>query len=195
MPGRDPDEAGDDVEEAVALAELERRLEDRPVEVRTRGRAPRPSPSSSRSGGPGRRSTPSAPMWTSRRTPAALHRGDDGARALGVDQAQVGAAVEVARDGHEMDDRVDARQRRSRASSGRVTSPIRISTLARVRGAAAGRGRSRRRSASGTSATTRWPAASRAGTVWLPTKPLAPVTRMVDMRAWRIPVCMRRPES
>ncbi len=64
--------------------------------------------------------------------------------------------------------------------SGRVTSPIRISTPSRR---SAGSRPMTISPAVGvrTSATTRWPTPSRAGTWWLPTKPLAPVTRMVDM--------------
>ena len=41
-----------------------------------------------------------------------LHRGDDRPRALGVDQAQVRAAIEVARDRDQVDDGIDAGHRR-----------------------------------------------------------------------------------
>ena len=51
-------------------------------------------------------------MWTRRRDAGAGHRGQHGARSLGVDPGQVGAAVEVARDGHQVDDGIDAGQRR-----------------------------------------------------------------------------------
>ena len=56
--------------------ELERRLEDRPVEIATPRRAPRPWPWSSRSGGPGRRRRPSRPCGRAggRRRPASPRR-------------------------------------------------------------------------------------------------------------------------
>ena len=60
----------------------------------------------------GTSSTPIAPMWMSRLTPAAVMAATTRPRPLGVDQAQVGAAVEVARDRHEMDDRIDTGQGR-----------------------------------------------------------------------------------
>ena len=44
--------------------------------------------------------------------PGLLHRGDDRAGALGVDEAQVRAAVEVARDRDQMDDGIDTGHRR-----------------------------------------------------------------------------------
>ena len=53
-----------------------------------------------------------------------LHRRDDRSGALGVDQAQVRAAVEVARDGDEVDDGIDAGQRRrERRRAGDVADP------------------------------------------------------------------------
>ena len=93
------------------VAELERRLEDRPVEA---GRADERLGLGLRARvvEVGSSSTPIAPMWTSRRTPAAVMAATTARVPFGVDQAQVRAAVEVARDRHEVDDGVDAGQRR-----------------------------------------------------------------------------------
>ena len=110
--GRDPDEARDDVEEPVALAELERRLEDRPVEpgradqrlgLRLRARVVQVGNVLD-----AHRAHVDEPLDAGR-----LHRDEDRAGPLGIDEAQVGAAREVARDGDEVDDRIDAGQRRA----------------------------------------------------------------------------------
>ena len=135
IPGEMPDEARHDVEEPVALAELERRLEDRPVEARVaderlglrlRARVVE-----------GRVVLDAQRAHVDETPDAGLpHRGDDRARALGVDQAQVRAAVEVARDGDEMDDRIDAGQRRAeRVGAGDVADPD-LDLLAAARPAA-----------------------------------------------------------
>ena len=115
------------------------------------------------------------------------HRGDDGPRPFGVDQAQVGAAVEVARDR-----RRGGRRRRRRP--GPRPSVVRAGDVADARldarrggRAPAGRGPARRRSASGPARRPDDPRPAAPGSMWLPTKPLAPVTRTVDMELGSLP--------
>ena len=90
-------------------------------------------------------------------------------------------AAEVARDGDEVER--PRRRRRGPAAASRAGSRRRSAVSTRSRAAPAPGGRCTASPAVGvrTRATTRCPASRSAGTVWLPTNPLAPVTRMVDM--------------
>ena len=91
---------------------------------------------------------------------------DDVARAVGVDAPEVAAAVEVARDGDEMDDGVDRARPRPNAAGSEIGSrdvaerdadshPVGVRRGARACG--------RRPGGSGTSATTPWPAIEQRG--------------------------------
>ena len=84
--------------------------------------------------------------------------------------------------GDEVEDGVGAGERRGqRVGLGDVAGAD--LDAARCAGREPAQDRSAPPASSRTRARTRWPASSRAGTMWLPTKPLAPVTRMVDMVA------------
>ena len=112
----------DDVEEPVALAELEGRLEDRPVEVgrgdERLGLRLRARVVESRVVHDAHRAHVDEPADA-----CSLHRRDDRPRPLGVDEAEVGAAAEVTRDRREVDDRIDAGHRPSERVRARSRHP------------------------------------------------------------------------
>ena len=110
-PRGEPDEAGDDIEEAVARAELERRLEDRPVQAGGADRGLRPG---LRARVVEARIVDDAQGAHVDQAPDAgrRHGRQERPRSLGVDPGQVGAVVAVARERHQVDDRVDAGHRR-----------------------------------------------------------------------------------
>src|SRR5215208_2243962 len=105
--GRDPDEPGNGVEEAVALAPQKRRLEDRPVEFAFRDEA---LSSSLR-----RRvvevrvvDDTEGALVDEPANPGDASSGDDVARSLGIHEPEVGAAIPVPGDRREMEHGIDA---------------------------------------------------------------------------------------
>ncbi len=117
-PRRQADEVGHDVEEAVALTPQERRLEDRPVEVRRRddrlGLRLRARVVELRVVGHAERAQVDEPP-----DPGDGHRLDDGPGPLGVHPDEIAAVAPVARQGDEVDDGVDSRAVRPAGRPGR----------------------------------------------------------------------------